>query len=73
MILLRAKSYARDLLFRCLVDWFVLQSPTAQAARLLSAEAQAARLAALGSPLAQRVSAGGMPLSGSRSRRRCPI
>ena len=35
------------------------------AARLLSAEAQAARLAALDSPpLAQRVSAGGIPLSG---------
>ena len=34
------------------------------AARLLSAEAQAARQAALDSPLAQRVSAGGMPLSG---------
>ena len=64
LILLRAKSYARELLLRCLVGWFVLQSPTAQAARLLSAEAQAARLAALDSPLAQRVSAGGMPLTG---------
>ena len=64
LILLRAGPFARELLLRCLVGWFVLQSPTAQAARLLSAEAQAARLAALDSPLAQRVSAGGMPLTG---------
>ena len=31
LILLRAKSYARELLLRCLVGWFVLQSPTAHA------------------------------------------
>ena len=31
LILLRVKSYARELLLRCLVGWFVLQSPTAHA------------------------------------------
>ena len=69
LILLRAKSYARELLLRCLVGWFVLQSPTAQAARLLSAEAQAAHLTAPSRSASPRVAC----LSrGSRSRRRCP-
>ena len=69
LILLRVKSYARELLLRCLVGWFVLQSPTAQAARLLSAEAQAAHLTAPSRSASPRVAC----LSrGSRSRRRCP-